>query len=182
MHRGGGGAGHPPLPRRPRRSRQDPVPAAGGALRGAQQRHRARQRRGSRQVGGRPGRARARRHPARRSPTRAPASIPPQCPSRSGPSSSTRPMGGASISSGSSWTRSVQRARELHLHDTAPSVGRLDLVVDGLGALVHGRVRLWRYDGRALRLAAGPIPASRRRCRGRPGSRPRPPAPCGSSP
>ena len=52
----------------------------------------------------------------------------------------------------------LQRARELHLHDTAPSVGRLDLVVDGLGALVQGRVRLWRYDGRALRLAAGADP------------------------
>jgi sigma-B regulation protein RsbU (phosphoserine phosphatase) len=31
-------------------------------------------------------------------------------------------------------------------------------VVDGLGALVHGRVRLWRYDGRTLRLAAGADP------------------------
>ena len=31
-------------------------------------------------------------------------------------------------------------------------------MVDGLGALVHGRVRLWRYDGRALRLAAGADP------------------------
>ena len=31
-------------------------------------------------------------------------------------------------------------------------------MVDGLGALVHGRVRLWRYDGRVLRLAAGADP------------------------
>jgi sigma-B regulation protein RsbU (phosphoserine phosphatase) len=33
-------------------------------------------------------------------------------------------------------------------------------VVDGLGALVGGRVRLWRFDGRALRLAAGPDPGT----------------------
>jgi sigma-B regulation protein RsbU (phosphoserine phosphatase) len=33
-------------------------------------------------------------------------------------------------------------------------------VLDGLGALVHGRVRLWRYDGRALRLAAGTDPGT----------------------
>jgi phosphoserine phosphatase RsbU/P len=31
-------------------------------------------------------------------------------------------------------------------------------VLDGLGALVGGRVRLWRFDGRGLRLAAGPDP------------------------
>ena len=31
-------------------------------------------------------------------------------------------------------------------------------MLDGLGALVGGRVRLWRFDGRALRLAAGPDP------------------------
>jgi sigma-B regulation protein RsbU (phosphoserine phosphatase) len=33
-------------------------------------------------------------------------------------------------------------------------------VLDGLGALVGGRVRLWRFDGRALRLAAGPDPGT----------------------
>jgi sigma-B regulation protein RsbU (phosphoserine phosphatase) len=33
-------------------------------------------------------------------------------------------------------------------------------VLDGLGALVGGRVRLWRYDGRTLRLAAGPDPGT----------------------
>jgi sigma-B regulation protein RsbU (phosphoserine phosphatase) len=31
-------------------------------------------------------------------------------------------------------------------------------VLDGLGALVGGRVRLWRFDGRALRIAAGTDP------------------------
>ena len=31
-------------------------------------------------------------------------------------------------------------------------------MLDGLGALVGGQVRLWRFDGRALRLAAGPDP------------------------
>jgi sigma-B regulation protein RsbU (phosphoserine phosphatase) len=31
-------------------------------------------------------------------------------------------------------------------------------VLEGLGALVGGRLRLWRFDGRALRLAAGPDP------------------------
>jgi len=31
-------------------------------------------------------------------------------------------------------------------------------VLEGLGALVGGRVRLWRFDGRVLRLAAGPDP------------------------
>jgi sigma-B regulation protein RsbU (phosphoserine phosphatase) len=31
-------------------------------------------------------------------------------------------------------------------------------VLDGLGSLVQGRVRLWRYDGRVLRLAAGTDP------------------------
>src|SRR3970282_1541265 len=52
----------------------------------------------------------------------------------------------------------VQRARELHLHDTAPPVGRLDHLLDGLGALVEGRVRLWRSDGSGLHLAAGEDP------------------------
>ncbi|MDQ3135980.1 MAG: SpoIIE family protein phosphatase [Gemmatimonadota bacterium] len=33
-------------------------------------------------------------------------------------------------------------------------------MVDGLGTLVGGRVRLWRFDGRALRLAAGPDPGT----------------------
>ncbi len=33
-------------------------------------------------------------------------------------------------------------------------------MLDGLGALVGGRVRLWRYDGRALRIAAGPDPGT----------------------
>jgi phosphoserine phosphatase RsbU/P len=33
-------------------------------------------------------------------------------------------------------------------------------VLDGLGALVGGRVRLWRFDGRALKLAAGPDPGT----------------------
>jgi phosphoserine phosphatase RsbU/P len=31
-------------------------------------------------------------------------------------------------------------------------------VIDSLGALAGGRVRLWRWDGRALRLSAGPDP------------------------
>ncbi|MGH7499489.1 MAG: PP2C family protein-serine/threonine phosphatase, partial [Gemmatimonadales bacterium] len=31
-------------------------------------------------------------------------------------------------------------------------------MLEGLGALVGGRVRLWRFDGRALRVAAGPEP------------------------
>jgi sigma-B regulation protein RsbU (phosphoserine phosphatase) len=31
-------------------------------------------------------------------------------------------------------------------------------VLDGLGALTGGRARLWRWDGRALRVAAGPDP------------------------
>ncbi|MFL5522180.1 MAG: PP2C family protein-serine/threonine phosphatase [Gemmatimonadales bacterium] len=33
-------------------------------------------------------------------------------------------------------------------------------MLDGLGALVQGRVRLWRYDGRGLRLAAGSDPGA----------------------
>jgi len=33
-------------------------------------------------------------------------------------------------------------------------------VLDGLGALVGGRVRLWRFDGRALRIAAGSDPGT----------------------
>jgi phosphoserine phosphatase RsbU/P len=33
-------------------------------------------------------------------------------------------------------------------------------VLEGLGALAHARVRVWRWDGRALRLAAGPDPGS----------------------
>jgi phosphoserine phosphatase RsbU/P len=33
-------------------------------------------------------------------------------------------------------------------------------VLDGLGALVGGRVRLWRFDGRTLRIAAGPDPGT----------------------
>ena len=33
-------------------------------------------------------------------------------------------------------------------------------MLDGLGALVGGRVRLWRFDGRALRLGAGPDPGA----------------------
>lgn len=33
-------------------------------------------------------------------------------------------------------------------------------MLDGLGALVGGRARLWRFDGRVLRLAAGPDPGS----------------------
>src|SRR5690606_10165223 len=37
-------------------------------------------------------------------------------------------------------------------------VGRLDLVLDGLNALSGGRVRLWRFDGRGLRLSAGADP------------------------
>ncbi len=31
-------------------------------------------------------------------------------------------------------------------------------MLEGLGALVGGRLRLWRFDGRALRVAAGPEP------------------------
>jgi sigma-B regulation protein RsbU (phosphoserine phosphatase) len=34
----------------------------------------------------------------------------------------------------------------------------LDKVLEGLGALVGGRVRLWRFDGRAMRLAGGADP------------------------
>ena len=33
-------------------------------------------------------------------------------------------------------------------------------MLEGLGALAHARVRVWRWDGRALRLAAGPDPGS----------------------
>src|SRR6185295_6394108 len=54
--------------------------------------------------------------------------------------------------------RPVQRARELHLHDTAPPLGRLDFLLDSLSTLVGTRVRLWRYDGRTLRLAGGGDP------------------------
>ena len=42
--------------------------------------------------------------------------------------------------------------------DLDRDVVRLDQVLEGLGALVGGRVRLWRFDGRTLRLSAGPDP------------------------
>ena len=75
----------------------------------------------------------------------------------------------------------VQRARKLHLHDTAPPVGRLDHVLDGLGALVGGRVRLWRFDGRALRLAGGADPGWSPRCRAARAASRRPTGRSGSS-
>ena len=54
--------------------------------------------------------------------------------------------------------RPLQRARNLHLHDAQPPVARLDDILESLGALVGGRVRLWRFDGRGLRIAGGPDP------------------------
>ena len=47
------------------------------------------------------------------------------------------------------------------MHDAQPPVARLDDILESLGALVGGRVRLWRFDGRELRIAGGPDPGWR---------------------
>ena len=94
-----------------------------------------------------------------RSPTRAPASIPRAVPEPIHPEQLDE-ANGRGLYLIRKLVDAVQfnEQGKLHLHDTAPSVGRLELVLDSLGALVGGRVRLWRFDGRALRLAAGTDP------------------------
>ena len=52
----------------------------------------------------------------------------------------------------------IQHTGKLDLHDAAPSLARLDATLAVLGALAKARIRLWRYDGRTLRLAAGDDP------------------------
>ncbi len=67
--------------------------------------------------------------------------------------------------------RPLQHPRQLHLHDAAPPVRRLDEVLEGLSRLSGLRVRLWRNDGQCLRFLAGPaaswtldVPASAGAC------------------
>src|SRR3954454_9916601 len=157
--RGGGRrAGGAPLPGRPRHHPHDPLSAPGLSQRGAQQRDPAGQPGRAGQVGGGPARALHRRDPGvrdgrgHRLRSRQRAGADPSAAARR--ARRARPLphpqaGGRGA---------LQFAGELHLHDAPPSLGRLDLVLDRLGALIGGSVLLWRFDGRGLRIAGGGAP------------------------